>query len=328
MATASLTQAWDDSTFCENYASTWEISIDEVHYGWLAPGEATIGLLSNIDLQGAVVLDAGCGMGHNLIALARQGANCFGIDISPCMLQKALCLTAAHGINNGQIEYAHDDMRILSEFPKQSFDIILSVYSLEYVRGISELKATVYRFFQKLNPGGTLIICFSHPSQVRRHPTLINNSVPVGVFPTPTYNFSFKDVVNTLCKTGFSVERIIEQQTKNPSLITYEESLIFPYHFHKGNNPCLASFDEISNSDPHSIIYKVKKPMNPVRGIPLSLKSGMNTRRIWGSRRSIVENKCVSYLYKTYKAQFFAPIDNVAGLCDVLKICIQKTGDN
>ena len=60
-------QAWDDDEFCDTYEQTWELSEQEVHYGWLAPGENTLKLVEGICLQGANVLDVGCGLGQNLI---------------------------------------------------------------------------------------------------------------------------------------------------------------------------------------------------------------------------------------------------------------------
>ena len=89
MDTASITQNWQDREYCRQYAETWEISTHEVHYGWLSPGENTLRLFSEISLEGAAVLDVGCGMGENLFSLNRRGAKCFGIDISEHMLSYA-----------------------------------------------------------------------------------------------------------------------------------------------------------------------------------------------------------------------------------------------
>jgi hypothetical protein len=55
-------QHWDDMEFCRKYAETWEISMEQVHDGWLAPGEDTLQLLSKIDIKEAAVLDLGCGV--------------------------------------------------------------------------------------------------------------------------------------------------------------------------------------------------------------------------------------------------------------------------
>ena len=82
-------QDWDDQEFCKKYESTWEISVDDIHYGWLAQGENSLGLLDDVNLSNANVLDIGCGLGQNLISFEKRGANCFGFDVSTCMLSKA-----------------------------------------------------------------------------------------------------------------------------------------------------------------------------------------------------------------------------------------------
>ena len=55
------TQPWEDEEFCKQYAATWEISSDEVHYGWLSPGESSLNLFSELKLENANVLDVGWG---------------------------------------------------------------------------------------------------------------------------------------------------------------------------------------------------------------------------------------------------------------------------
>lgn len=317
-------QVWEDREFCESYAATWEISLDEVHYGWLVEGERTLGLLDGLDLSRSKVLDAGCGMGQNLVALARMGAQCYGVDISNQMLNKAEAILLTEDCNPGEVSISWDDMRVLTAFPEVEFDLILSVYSLEFVRGITEFKKTIQRFFQRLKPGGSLIVCFSHPLQWVRHPSLINTSIPVGAAPTPTYNYSFRDAVTIFCNIGFEIERIVEQSTLNPSTISYQEGKIYPYHFHEGCNPCQSKYDTISNGGPHTVVYRLHKP-HMLNVSARKLRSGLPTRKIWGSRRTIVRQKPISYLYRTYRAEFFAPIDNVVGICEILKISIKST---
>jgi hypothetical protein len=56
------------------------------------------------------------------------------------------------------------------------------------------------------------------------------------------------------------IDRVVEQQTINPSAITYEDSRQYPYHFHRDKNPCVEKFDRFSNDAPHTIIYKTRKP--------------------------------------------------------------------
>ncbi len=324
-------QDWDDQEFCEKYESTWEIAVDEVHYGWLAHGENKLGLLDNINLANSNVLDIGCGLGQNLISLEKRGANCFGFDISACMLSKAEVLISKSN-KSSKIKLAHDDMRDFSCFSDVEFDVILSIYSMEYLSGIRELRKVIHYVYNRLRAGGTFIMCFSHPSQAQRFPELMNHSVPIGKGSYKTFNWSFKDATSTLFKSNFSIERIIEQKTVNPSQLGYEDSLGFPYHFRRGKNPCMVEFDEFSNLNPHTVIYKSRKHNNPTNGISKQLNLNPGTRKLWGYKRSIVTSEKFNFLGVLFLAQTLSPRDNIIGLVDILKFIVTKNdlrnGDN
>ncbi len=316
---SSLTiQKWSDREYCRQYAETWEISTREVHYGWLAPGENTLQLLREINIDGATILDVGCGMGENLVSLSRQGGKCFGIDISKHMLAYAR-------VRSQKIQFIQQDMRELSAFPGVLFDLILSVYSLEYLDSLQEFRDVLATLFQRLRPGGIFVLCFSHPLQHYRHSMLRNESAQSNNEQPSPLIYSFKDVVLCLNETGFTIDRIIEQQTPNPSTIAYEDSRIYPYHFHDGKNPCATEFDILSNSAPHTIIYKVKKPES---SSPLKRQMTLNMQfggvRIWGTFRRVID----SVLFRRGKIKFLIlkldPKDAVVGVCKVYGFEIEK----
>ena len=60
--------SWEEKEACDLYEQTWEISTEDIHYGWLAPGEKSVQMLNDIP-EGAKALDVGCGMGENVVAL-------------------------------------------------------------------------------------------------------------------------------------------------------------------------------------------------------------------------------------------------------------------
>ncbi len=310
-------QLWNDTNFCTTYARTWEISCAEVHYGWLSYGENEIELLKNESLKNANVLDVGSGLGQNLVALASQGAKCFGLDISPCMISMANEIISESGFYS-DITLEQGDMRAFSAFSEINFDIILSIYSMEYLSNIQELKSVIHNLYKRLSPGGVFIMCFSHPSQVPRYPYIINSSIPQGVGKFRPYNYSIKDATETLFKAGFSIERIVEQQTKNPSMITYTEAKKFPYHFRDGHSPFNEKFDEISNSSPHTIIYKARRQHDALHGIPKQKKFNIGYRKLWGYKRKVVKSTTIRYLGLYFNAVHLSPRDNILGLLDIL----------
>lgn len=316
-------QDWDDREFCEKYESTWEISVDEVHYGWLAPGENKLGLLDNINLTNANVLDIGCGLGQNLISLEKKGANCFGFDISTCMLSKAEGIIS-NSNKSSKIKLAHDDMRDFTCFSDVEFDVILSIYSMEYLSGIRELRKVIHYVYNRLRAGGTFIMCFSHSSQAQRFPELMNHSVPIGKGNYKTFNWSYKDATSALFKSNFSVERIIEQKTVNPSMLNYEDSLKFPYHFRRGKSPCMGEYDEFSNLNPHTVIYKSRKHNDPTNGLLKQLNLSGGYKKLWGYKRTIVSSETFGYLGVSFLAQTLSPRDNIVGVVDVLKFIVTK----
>ena len=95
------------------------------------------------------VLDIGCGTGHHVAALAKQGLNVTGVDISPAMLQQA-------SLNYPHCKFEVGDVQNTMQFAPNSFTHLLCMYfTLYYIKD----KA---RFFENcmgwLQPGGVLVV--------------------------------------------------------------------------------------------------------------------------------------------------------------------------
>jgi magnesium-protoporphyrin O-methyltransferase len=82
------------------------------------------------DLQGARVLDAGCGTGALSVAAARRGANVVAIDLSPTLIELAR-ERLPHNLGLGAIEFRVGDM--LDE-TLGGFDYVVAMDSLIHYR--------------------------------------------------------------------------------------------------------------------------------------------------------------------------------------------------
>ncbi len=69
--------AWDRMS--PSYQAETRISVDDVHYAPLAPGERELKILG--DVQGKRVLELACGAAQNAIAVSKWGARVTAVDI-------------------------------------------------------------------------------------------------------------------------------------------------------------------------------------------------------------------------------------------------------
>lgn len=251
---------WLDSRFCKDYENEREISREEVHYGWLAPGEQTLKLLSDVQ-PGSKVLDAGCGMGENMAAIHKLKLDPYGIDFSVHMLAKARKTLRAEGIGTKKADMEKrlkqcDIQQVAGAFHHR-FAAVLSVYSLEFLKNMSEFTDSIQSIVDSLEPRGSFILGLSHPITHPDYPLITNETKNVSS-KVSTLIYSIRDVVHTLTEAGLVIERVIEQQTEKPSQVSYGDSLKFPYRFKKGKNPFNSLFDDY-NKYPHTIVYKSRK---------------------------------------------------------------------
>ncbi|MBE9507034.1 MAG: class I SAM-dependent methyltransferase [Chloroflexi bacterium] len=179
-------RSWD--TISAHYQASTRISTDDVHYGFLAPGERELGLLGDGSAEtcaerfavtqrnrsaeasprsvvGKRVIEIGCGGGQNSIALSKWGATCVGIDPSPAQIAHARRLALENGVEAQFVEGMAED---LSAFPDGSFDIALSSYAFDYVTDLRRAYDEAWRVLRSPDPtagkpGGLFVFCLSHP---------------------------------------------------------------------------------------------------------------------------------------------------------------------
>jgi SAM-dependent methyltransferase len=109
------------------------------------------------DLSGKTILDAGCGTGQRLLAVARRypKAQFVGLDMTAASLAVAEALREKHGIRN--VEFCRSEMLDFS--PGFAFDLILSIGVVHHLedpsRGIQFLSSL-------LSENGILILWLYH----------------------------------------------------------------------------------------------------------------------------------------------------------------------
>ncbi len=96
------------------------------------------------------ILDAGCGTGECTRWFQAQGAEPYGLDISPEM-----CFHAAERSEN--IPYLNHDLSEPLPFNDARFDAVVALGCLEYIEHIEE---TVREFRRVLRPNGLFLGCF------------------------------------------------------------------------------------------------------------------------------------------------------------------------
>lgn len=120
------------------------------------------------DVRGKDILDLGCGMGHMARWLADQGArSIFGVDISANMLAEAVRRNKSSVCKF--LRASAEDISI----PREQYDLVISSYTLHYVRDIAPVLAKIYR---GLRSQGRFIFSVEHP---------LMTAQPLGWLPMP-----------------------------------------------------------------------------------------------------------------------------------------------
>lgn len=96
--------------------------------------------------DGQRLLDVGCGTGHHLAQLHRRGFDVAGVDASPEMLEYARRLNPEADLREADVEHL--------PFPDASFDIVLCIEVLRYLR---DPEPTLREMARVLKPGGVLL---------------------------------------------------------------------------------------------------------------------------------------------------------------------------
>jgi len=244
---ATKENAWKRSDFCRNYRKNVRISTNDIHYGYLSPGERDLLLMGGpLGLKGKRVIEIACGAAQNSIAITKWGGNCVGVDISEDMLQEAKALAARERVSVELL--CGDANELLAILGQKRFNIAISSYGVGFICAdyfslstfLSELNSILFIY-------GLFVFCLTHPSQF---PSTNKNTAD----DCNETQFSTEEVSRALSANGFTITKIVEQTTVNPSRMTKEEKAKYPYE------PLTLSPDlDKFTLKPHTIIYVAKK---------------------------------------------------------------------
>ena len=151
------TEAWDRvaDQWAERFTQPVGASIATVSYGLDLPTDRDLRLVG--DLSTKRVLDLGCGVGANAIAMAQTGSKVIAIDASNAMLDHAQRFAIDAKV---KVEWRQGDLTELAWLRADSIDFALSVGVLAEVEDLDRALRQVHRV---LKPGSNFVFSHVHP---------------------------------------------------------------------------------------------------------------------------------------------------------------------
>ena len=197
-----------------------EISGDKmetVRYGPFGSSEDKLRLLGSV--RGRRVLELGCGGGQVSIALAKKGAVCTAIDISKKQLEYAEESAKKKKVS---VNFIRQSISDLSGFGSASFDIIISVFALQYVEDLGKVFSEVRRLLRR---NGIFVFSIDHPFYITVNPnnmTISESYNKTGmteekeIWPDGSrrnfimYRRRVSDIINSITGSGLKLGGVIE----------------------------------------------------------------------------------------------------------------------
>ena len=257
----AIQRGWDEMS--GTYQSETRISLDDVHYGPISPGERELQLIG--ETAGKSFLELACGAGQNSIALAKRGGRVTALDSSPKQLRRARALIKQEGV---RVDLVRGDMERLAMFKGSSFDVVLSSSGWEF---IPDLAACLRGCYEVTRPGGLLIVCTVHPlaafewdpdeswlmvTDYFHPPVEVWEDSPAS---TPhramTFFHTVEEMVYLMTSSGFTIERILEPYPYPLSDMSPAEKAAIPYSSSHWEDQ-YERFIRV----PFTIIYTARKP--------------------------------------------------------------------
>jgi SAM-dependent methyltransferase len=116
------------------------------------------------EVNGARVLDVGCGSGTYSAWLAKRGAQVFGVDLSSTMISLAHARARERGV---ELELSVADISKPLPFGEAEFDTVLTATALHYVENLGSALKEIAR---AMKAGAQLVASALHPMSTSRFP--------------------------------------------------------------------------------------------------------------------------------------------------------------
>lgn len=190
----------------ESYAAIVDSKPENAYY----ERPATLSLLPNV--EGKLVLDAGCGPGSYSEWLVEHGAEVVAIDVSPKMVKLAKERLGT------RVEVLQADLSEPLYFLKdETFDIVLSALVLDYIKDWDRVFSEFHRILRK---SGLLVFSVEHPfakfaqqgkGNYFNTELVVTQWAGFGIrIQMPSYRRPLSEMIMPLVRSGFVVEKIIE----------------------------------------------------------------------------------------------------------------------
>jgi ubiquinone/menaquinone biosynthesis C-methylase UbiE len=248
-----------------SYQAKTTISLEDVHYGPISPGESELKLLGNVKKK--KILEIGCGGGQNSIVLAKRGAKPVGLDLSEEQIKHAQKLAKKEQVN---VAFHVGNMEDLSAFKNESYDIVLSSFALDYV---DDPLRTFQETFRVLKKSGLFVLAVVHPiahrGRVLRYEkrrmwavgNYFDRSKHQWKWRTEEQTAKFntgqrtlQDYFDLLVNTGFSVEKVLEPEPYNVDKMSEQARKKIPY-----SSEYYTKYHDIWRKTPYTLIFKTRK---------------------------------------------------------------------
>ncbi|SPQ19886.1 79c723d4-392d-4f8a-8d46-6b02c3870f4c [Thermothielavioides terrestris] len=184
--------------------------------------------------EGSRVVDAGCGVGHVALYMARRGLRVTAIELVDHHVAKAKRNVARAGLPPGQVTVQKMDYHHLETIPDESHE---GVYTMETLVHATDPEKVLAGFFRILRPGGRLVLHeYDHTLGIEKHvsSTFVHQMQFVNKHAAmPTNARSHPGVYASMLEQAGFVDVKVEDYSVNirPMLRLFFVMAIVPYFF-------------------------------------------------------------------------------------------------